>query len=206
MSIRVADGEEGEWQGKSTAAAYRMLRGRSAANTLISEKVLKTGVFEYPDVQIENIGGGKYLAVFLDYNTDREGINQTAVYYTIYDNGVWAEPMLLENDGTVDDSPVLENLGDKGIMVAWSTADRVLENDADVITTLTSRNIHTAIFDKETLSFGDIKEATMTTEEDKVDFEKFMLSKSYQKQVIDNYEKVKHSVNIPHLLSMVEHF
>ena len=44
------------------------------------------------------------------------------------------------------------------------------------------------------------------SEEDKIDFEKFMLSKSYQQQVIDNYEKVKHSVNIPHLLSMVEHF
>ena len=168
LTIRKADEEASTWQGKSTAATYRMLRDRSAATTLLNERVLKTGVFEYPDVQIESIGNGKYLAVFLDYDTDREGINQTAVYYTIYDNGVWAEPKLLEDDGTVDDSPVLENLGDKGIMVAWSTADRVLEADADVITTLSSRNIHTVLFDKESMSFGEIKEATKTTSEDNV--------------------------------------
>ena len=43
-------------------------------------------------------------------------------------------------------------------------------------------------------------------ESDKIDFEKFMTSVSYQNQVIENYEKIKHSVNIPHLISRVEHF
>ena len=43
-------------------------------------------------------------------------------------------------------------------------------------------------------------------ESDKIDFEKFMTSVTYQNEVIEKYEKIKHSVNIPHLLSRVEHF
>ena len=44
------------------------------------------------------------------------------------------------------------------------------------------------------------------SETDKVDFHKFMTSKKYQEEVIEKYEKVKHSVNIPHLLSIAPHF
>lgn len=43
-------------------------------------------------------------------------------------------------------------------------------------------------------------------ESDKIDFHKFMTSKEYQDEVIEKYEQVKHSVNIPHLISKVQHF
>ena len=43
-------------------------------------------------------------------------------------------------------------------------------------------------------------------EYDKIDFVRFMTSQSYQDQVINKYEEVKHSVNIPHLISKVHHF
>lgn len=43
-------------------------------------------------------------------------------------------------------------------------------------------------------------------ESDKIDFHRFMLDEEYQKEVIDAYEKVKHSVNIPHLIATVPHF
>ena len=44
------------------------------------------------------------------------------------------------------------------------------------------------------------------TESDRINFVKFMTSKKYQKTVIDKYEEVKHSVNIPHLLTKAPHF
>lgn len=43
-------------------------------------------------------------------------------------------------------------------------------------------------------------------ESDKIDFIKFMTDTKYQEQVINKYEQVKHSVNIPHLLTKVPHF
>jgi hypothetical protein len=41
---------------------------------------------------------------------------------------------------------------------------------------------------------------------DKIDFIKFMTDKEYQNTIIEAYERIKHSVNIPHLLSKVPHF
>ena len=45
-----------------------------------------------------------------------------------------------------------------------------------------------------------------TTDKERIDFARFMLDTDYQKDIIDAYEKVKHSVNIPHLLSKAPHF
>lgn len=44
------------------------------------------------------------------------------------------------------------------------------------------------------------------TEADRIDFHRFMLDSKYQRAKIDAYEKVKHSVNILHLISRVPHF
>ena len=44
------------------------------------------------------------------------------------------------------------------------------------------------------------------SEKDKIDFFKFMTDKEYQKDVVNMYEDVKHSVNIPHLLLKAPHF
>lgn len=43
-------------------------------------------------------------------------------------------------------------------------------------------------------------------ETNKIDFHRFMTSKKYQDEIVEKYEAVKHSVNIPHLISKVQHF
>lgn len=60
--------------------------------------------------------------------------------------------------------------------------------------------IENLIYDRKKIKGMRVSEA------DKIDFEKFMTNSQYKKEVINKYEEVKHSVNIPHLLSSVEHF
>ena len=145
--------------GQVPAAANALSRARTAFN----EQVLMTGVYQYPDVQFTDLGDGNVLAVYLDAVPERNSVNSTALYYTVYSNGTWAQPQIIEDDGTLDDSPSVADLGDRGVMVAWSTADREFDENADVIDVLESRNIHTALFDRKSLSFGEVKEATKTT-------------------------------------------
>lgn len=130
------------------------------------EQVLMTGVYENSDIQFADLGNGNVLAVYLDADPSRSDINSTALYYTIYQDGSWAEPAMIEDDKTVDNAPSIADLGSKGIMVAWSTADKVFDDNADAIDLLESQNIHTALFDKEKMSFGKIQEATKTTKGD----------------------------------------
>ena len=131
-----------------------------------SEQVLKNGVYKNPDVQFAALDGNRVLAVFLDAVPGRSAVNNAALYYSIYDGGVWSQPVIIQDDGTLDASPTLTDLGDRGVMVAWSNADAVMDDSADVIDVLSSQNISTALFDKTSLSFGEVKQATMTTEED----------------------------------------
>lgn len=139
---------------------------KARAAQAFNEQILKKGAYQYPDVQFADLGNGSVLAVFLDAVPGRNAVNDTAVYYSIYQNQTWSRPVILEDDGTIDDAPTISDLGDKGVMVAWSTADKVFSDNANVIDVLSSRNIHTALFDKKNMTFGKVQEATKTTEED----------------------------------------
>lgn len=132
----------------------------------LTETTMLRGVYPYPDVQLMSYGDGKYIAVFVDDVPARSATNRTAVFYTLYDGTAWSEPQILEDDGTLDDSPCLFDLGEEGILVAWSTADKVFGDDPDMIDVLHSRNIHARLFDKTTRTFGVVQEVTKTSAED----------------------------------------
>lgn len=136
-----------------------------ASSSGVVEQQLMEGIYPYPDIQMEEIGDGKYLAVFTDDVPERTKENSTAVYYTIYDGNTWSKPQIIENDGTVDDSPTMLSCGNQ-ILVAWSTADKVFDQNVNAIDMLQSRNIHGKFFDITTGKFGEIHEITKSTEED----------------------------------------
>ena len=77
------------------------------------------------DTQILEISKGKYLAVFISDDVDRNEWNGKSLFYTIYseENDRWSVPALIEDDNTLDEAPAMFDVGDK-IYIAWSTADR----------------------------------------------------------------------------------
>lgn len=145
------------WKGES-AAKKRSVAGNSG----VKETLLQSGINPNPDIKMQALPNGKYLAVFLDDNAKEDAYNSTHVYYTIGDGNTWTKPQLIETDGTTDDAPAIFDLGDKGIYVAWSSADRLLTEEDTVIDSLNSMNIHGAFFDAGTETFGEIQEVTKT--------------------------------------------
>lgn len=146
-----------EWLGDADMKAQSV-----ASDSGITESLLRNGINPNPDMKMQKLSNGKYLVVFLDDNTAEDSYNCTHVYYTVGDGTTWAEPKLVENDGTTDDAPVIYDLGEKGIYVAWSSSDRKLTDKDSVIDTLNSMNIHGAFFDENTEKFGNIDEITYT--------------------------------------------
>lgn len=145
------------WKGED------LLGAQSVSDTSgITEHLLEKAVNPNPDIQMTALEDQKYLAVFLDDSLEEDTYNCTHVYYSIGDGETWSEPKLLEEDGTMDDAPAIFDLGDRGIYVAWSSADRILTENDTVIDSLNSMNIHGAFFDKGTNTFGEIKEVTKT--------------------------------------------
>ena len=72
------------------------------------------------------------MLVFVDDDPARKDVNKRAVCYSIYENGAWSAPDFIDNDGTLDDYPNLDDLGDGRILVTWSSADNALPEGATV--------------------------------------------------------------------------
>lgn len=147
-----------EWMGEETGRE-RIAAGQEG----ITETLLEQAVNPNPDIQMTVLPDQKYLAVFLDDSLDEDIYNCTHVYYSIGDGKTWTKPQIIENDGTLDDEPAIFDLGEKGIYVAWSSADRVLTKEDTVIDSLNSMNIHGAFFDVAAKTFGEVEEITKTS-------------------------------------------
>ena len=106
------------------------------------------------------------LMVFVDDNPEREDVNKRTVYYSIGDGETWGEPVVLDNDGTLDDYPNVQDLGNGSLIVSWSSANTVHGDDADLVDVLSSLEIKTVFFDKESKTFGEVTQLTKTTDED----------------------------------------
>ncbi len=146
-----------EWMGED------LLQAQSVADTTgITETLLEQAVNPNPDIQMTALPDGRYLAVFLDDDLEEDSYNCTHVYYSIGDGKSWSKPNIIEKDGTTDEEPAIFDLGEKGIYVAWSSADRRLTDKDTVLDSLNSMNIHGAFFDTKTQKFGEIQEVTKT--------------------------------------------
>lgn len=129
----------------------------------VKETVLLNGAYPDMDTQILEISKGKYLAVFISDDVDRNEWNGKSLFYTIYseENDRWSVPALIEDDNTLDEAPAMFDVGDK-IYIAWSTADRAFTEKPGTLEALNSMNIHGVFFDKETYQFGKIDKITET--------------------------------------------
>ncbi len=98
--------------------------------SLLAEGMLLGGVYPDPDIQLMRIDEDSILMVFVDDNPDRSDYNRAALYYSIsHDNGAtYSEPALLADDGTLDSSPRLVDLGDK-ILCLYSSLKEEIADD-----------------------------------------------------------------------------
>ena len=104
--------------------------------------------------------------VWNNVNPARDDVNKRTVYYSIGNGETWSEPQILDDDGTLDDYPNVQDLGNGQIIVSWSSANKVHDEDADVTDVLSSLEIKTVFFDKSSKTFGDVTQLTKTTDED----------------------------------------
>ncbi|MCH5185922.1 MAG: S-layer homology domain-containing protein, partial [Oscillospiraceae bacterium] len=149
-----------EWMGEDA-----VLMSSDASEGTV-ESTLRNGITDTPYVRMAELDNGEILAVFIDDDESRSNVNKRALFYTIYNGSVWSQPLLVDDDGTPDDYPALCDLGDGRIFIAWSSAEKVLPDDATVEDALKAMNIKAAFFDKQTKQLGETMNITKTTDED----------------------------------------
>lgn len=148
------------WNG---AANMISLMDIDAENT--EETELQHGVYPSSKTTLTSLGNGKLFMTFIGDVEERSDINRTGLFYTIYDGTEWSQPALIEDDGTLDDYPDVFDLGDR-LLISWSSADRVLDDNTTAPQALTALDIKTVFFDKASETFSEVTQLTHTTDED----------------------------------------
>ncbi|MCC8161201.1 MAG: S-layer homology domain-containing protein [Oscillospiraceae bacterium] len=152
----------GDWLG-SEAQIDLMSIDASEGTT---ETTLRNGTTDNPYTQTIKLDDDRILMVFIDDDTSRNEINMRTLYYTVYDGSKWSEPVAVDDDGTMDDYPTLCDLDNGKVLIAWSSAEKALDDGATVDEALALLNIEVAFFDKTTEEISGIETLTKTTDED----------------------------------------
>ena len=145
-------------------------KGAEAKNT----KTLKTNVYPnaYPMIDTIYEGSGyiddsQQIMVWLDDDGTQDVYNRAQLMYSVCKNGVWSEPLKVDNDNTLDDTPIMYNMNGERVLILWASADENLTDDMDTAQMMNSYNIKARFFDCKTQTMSDISLVTKTTEHDK---------------------------------------
>ena len=101
----------------STAGISALSQSDETADT----NVLKTNIYKESTPVLADLGNGKKLLVWVD--AESSDINNLLLHYSVYENGIWSEPQIVLNDGTMDFEPNLKVIGNTAYLV-WQNADR----------------------------------------------------------------------------------
>ncbi len=132
----------------------------------MQENELLHGINPNTDTQLAALEGGKYIAVFVDDVPSRNAENSMVVHYSVYDGSSWSEPEIIDDDGTMDDSPVIHDLENGKLFIAWSSANEEFDAESEMLDVLNARDIQGVFVDKATGEMSEVIDITKETDDD----------------------------------------
>ncbi len=162
--------EESEWYGEvSDEVTNEAMDSETVESSgLIDETVIKDHVGDEPRFDMIKLKNGGYAAVFLDVPADRaaDSLNAKAAYYTYYDGSKWSDPVMLEDDKTLDYDPVICDLGEHGAVAIWSSVDPMYKDTKDMIERQNAVNLRGRFIDADGKLKNEVETITKTTKDD----------------------------------------
>lgn len=105
----------------------------SSFNQIVGEdKTVVDDVYEVASPIITSVDGTKIL-IYTDIDNSRKSLNQTAVYYSVYDQTteMFSNPVVIDNDNTADFRPQVYQDGDE-LYVYFADSNTVYDENVDV--------------------------------------------------------------------------
>lgn len=86
----------------------------------------------YCQPQIESLGNGNMIMLYIDDSAERSAENRTILMYSIYNGSEWSSPLPVMDDNTGDFAPQVVSDGNGGAHIIWQNMSSVLGDDIDV--------------------------------------------------------------------------
>lgn len=139
---------------------------QSAFSETSSQTIVANG-YEHPDTQLLKLSDGGTFMAFLDSDTSRDSTERTVLKYSVYKNGNWSEPKVVQNDDKADFQPSVCEMKDGKVMISWLSSDPEKSTTEDSAEYLSNLEVYTAVIDTQS---GDITEETRLTNDGYYDY------------------------------------
>lgn len=106
-----------KWNGKMT----QNKKARAAFSEENTHTILADG-YDRPDAQMLDMGEHGTLLVFIQDDKSRADEERTAVSYSVYKDGVYSKPVIIQTDHTADYQPSVTDAGDH-VLITWISRD-----------------------------------------------------------------------------------
>ncbi len=144
--------------------------GDASLMSAFGEKTTQTIVenaYEHPDTQLLKLDDGSVFMAFIDNDTSRGDTERTVLKYSVYKNGRWSEPKVVQDDGTADYQPSVCVAGDGKVMISWLSRDGENGTTTDSTEYLKGMEVYTTDID---VASGTVGEITRLTNDDYYDY------------------------------------
>ncbi|MEE1048875.1 MAG: hypothetical protein U0M60_15840, partial [Clostridia bacterium] len=152
ITMKDRTSRESEWMPEKNGP---MLRSTFLPDT---STVLVENGYDRADSQLLDLGDGRIMLAFIADDPERSDEERTALMYSINDNGVWSEPVKVQDDGTADFEPDICDGGNK-VHITWTSREPGL-GYTSATEYLKSMDVYTTTLDKATLTIGEIERLT----------------------------------------------
>lgn len=134
----------------------------SSSYTLVSDG------YEHPDVQLLKLSDGSIFMAFLDTDSSRTDLERAVLKYSVYKDGSWSEPVVVQNDGTADFQPSICEMDNGEVMISWLSTDPADEKSGEAEDYLSSMEVYTAVVDYD--AENPVSEITRLTTDEYYDY------------------------------------
>ena len=98
------------------------LMGLDDGNLNVDHSLIADNTYTFTRPQIVKCDDGKLIATWIEDERSRESdADRTAVYYSVYENDSWTNPIVVDDDTTADFSPSLKKIGND-VYLIWTNA------------------------------------------------------------------------------------
>lgn len=114
-------GNDPEWSGKMKGVSADSVATMATYKEKNTHTILTDG-YDRPDSQMLDMGEYGTLLVFLQDDKSRTDAERTAISYSVYKDGSYSDPVIIQTDKTADYQPSITDAGDN-VIITWISSD-----------------------------------------------------------------------------------
>ena len=133
----------------------------------VSTQVIENNGYEHPSVKLLTLSDGTAFMAFLDTDLAKGEDERTVLKYTMYKDGKWSTPAVVQDDRCADFQPSICEMEDGKVMLTWVSGDPAKATPTEPEKYLSGMEVFTAVVDT---TVGTVSEITQLTHDDYFDY------------------------------------